>query len=49
MNNIGKGMILILMILYIVSPIDAAPGPIDDLLVFIIGMAAQKRTRKIEE
>ena len=42
MNNIMKGMILVLMVLYIVSPIDACPGPIDDLVVLFIGLAAQK-------
>ncbi len=43
MSDVGKGMMLVLMILYIVSPIDACPGPIDDLIVLLIGMAAQKR------
>ena len=48
MNDIIKGMILVLMILYVVSPIDACPGPIDDLLVMIIGVAAQKGLDAIE-
>lgn len=43
MNNVVKGMILVLMILYIISPLDACPGPIDDLLVLIIGLASRKR------
>ena len=43
MNGVMKGMILVLMILYVVSPIDACPGPIDDLIVLFIGLAAQKR------
>ena len=38
-----KGMLLLLIILYFVSPIDACPGPIDDLIVFFIGQAARKR------
>ena len=42
MNGVMKGMILVLMVLYIVSPIDACPGPIDDLVVLFIGLAAQK-------
>ena len=33
MSGIMKGMLLILMVLYIVSPIDACPGPIDDIIV----------------
>lgn len=42
MNDIGKGMLIILVILYIVSPIDFAPGPIDDIIVLLIGVAAAK-------
>lgn len=42
MNEAMKGMILVLMILYILSPIDACPGLLDDLLVLLIGMAARK-------
>ena len=49
MSDIGKGMILVLMILYIVSPIDACPGPIDDLIVLIIGLAARKGMNAIED
>lgn len=42
MNGTTKGMILVLMILYILSPIDLCPGPIDDLIVLMAGIAAQK-------
>lgn len=49
MGDVVKGMILVLMILYIVSPIDACPGPIDDLIVLFIGMAARKKVAKIED
>ena len=41
--------ILVLMILYIVSPIDACPGPIDDIIVLLIGLAASKGTSMIEK
>ena len=49
MSDVGKGMILVLMILYIVSPIDACPGPIDDLIVLFIGIAARKGMNAIED
>ena len=49
MSDFGKGMILVLMILYIVSPIDACSGPIDDLIVLIIGLAARKVMNVIED
>ena len=42
MNDVGKGMLIILVILYIVSPFDFAPGPIDDIIVLLIGIAAAK-------
>lgn len=32
-----------LLILYIISPIDAVPGPIDDIIVILIGLAARKK------
>lgn len=48
MSDVAKGMMLVLMILYIVSPIDACPGPIDDLLVLFIGLVARKKVAKIE-
>lgn len=48
MNDVVKGMILVLMILYIVSPVDACPGPIDDLIVLLIGLASTKGQELIE-
>ena len=48
MNGVMKGMIIVLMIMYIVSPIDACPGPVDDLIVLLIGLAATKGTDEIE-
>lgn len=39
MNKAIKAVIIILIILYIVSPIDALPGPIDDIIVALIGLA----------
>jgi len=44
MNGVVKGMLIALIIVYIVSPIDIMPGcPIDDLIVLLLGLAAQKR------
>lgn len=39
MGDIGKGMLIILIILYILSPIDLAPGPVDDAIVLLLGLA----------
>ena len=43
MNNVMKGIIIMAVIIYIVSPIDIAPGPIDDILVLLMGIAASKK------
>ena len=42
MNDFAKGMFIVLVLLYVVAP-DACPGPIDDLIVAIIGFAASKK------
>lgn len=49
MNDVAKGMMIILMILYVLSPIDACPGPIDDLIVILIGIAATKGRDALED
>ena len=49
MNGVMKGMILVLRFLYIVSPIDACPGPIDDIIVLLIGLAATKGREALED
>ena len=49
MSGIMKGMLLILMVLYIVSPLDACPGPIDDIIVLLIGIAVTKDSALREE
>lgn len=49
MGDAMKGMILVLMILYILSPIDACPGSIDDVIVLLVGIAARKGVAEIED
>ena len=39
-NKTIKVLIFIVMMIYIVSP-DFFPGPIDDIIVLLLGMAAQ--------
>lgn len=41
-SNIVKGMLIVIVILYIISPVDLMPGPIDDAIALILGIAAQK-------
>ena len=35
MNCVLKGMLLVLLIIYIISPVDLCPGPVDDLILFL--------------
>ena len=46
MNGVAKVVLLTLMLLYIASPVDLCPGPVDDLIVLMIGIAAQNRIGK---
>ena len=49
MNGVVKGMLIVLIILYVISPVDACPGPIDDIIVVLIGLAATKNREAIED
>ncbi len=49
MESVMKGMLLVLIILYVVSPIDAMPGPIDDIIVIFAGLAARKHIGTAED
>ena len=43
MNDVVKGMLIILILLYIISPVDATPGPVDDIIVLLLGASASKK------
>jgi len=45
MNKITKILALVIMMIYVVSPFDACPGPIDDLIVILLSMASQRMMR----
>lgn len=43
MDSKFKILVLVALILYVVSPIDAVPGPIDDIILCIIyAMSSRK-------
>lgn len=48
MNNIVKGIIILAVILYIISPLDAMPGPVDDIIVALMGIGATKGASSID-
>ena len=35
MNGVLKGMLLVLLIIYVVSPLDLCPGPVDDIIMLL--------------
>ena len=41
-NKFMKPLILVVVILYVISPVDIAPGPLDDLIVVALGLASTK-------
>lgn len=43
MNDVMKGMLLILAILYILSPVDLMPGPVDDLIILLMVIGSRRR------
>lgn len=43
MNDVMKGMLIVLVIIYVISPVDFVPGPVDDLIVILLGIAGQKK------
>lgn len=49
MNGVMKGMFLVFVVLYILSPADLAPGPIDDLLMLAMGIGTFKNFSRLED
>jgi len=43
MKDVMKGMVLMSVLMYWLSPVDAAPGPIDDIIVLLLGLASRKQ------
>lgn len=48
MNKLIKLGLLIAVGAYVISPSDALPGPIDDLIIMVLGLAANKKLNKME-
>ncbi len=43
MSDLMKGLIVMAVIIYIISPVDLVPGPIDDIIVCLMALASRKR------
>ena len=48
MEKITKWLIISVLALYVISPVDLAPGPVDDAIAILIYMIAARRKRAIE-
>lgn len=48
MNGVLKGILVALIIVYIVSPVDFCPGPIDDIILLLFSVCGGRVARKIE-
>ena len=42
-NNFLKGILFALLVVYVISPLDLAPGPVDDLLLILLSAAANTK------
>jgi uncharacterized membrane protein YkvA (DUF1232 family) len=47
LENTLKTALLILVVLYVISPVDLVPGPIDDLIVSVLYLAANSGINRI--
>ena len=44
-----KILVLIGLIIYVISPIDAVPGPIDDVILCVVYMLANRGSRSVQK
>lgn len=50
MDNAGwRRLLIIICVLYVVSPIDAVPGPVDDFIAVIVTALMNKRIAARDE
>lgn len=48
MNKLTKYLLLAAITLYVISPLDAAPGPVDDAIVIALGLLANSKLHIFE-
>lgn len=46
MNGFTKFVIVMVVVIYVVSPIDLLPGPIDDVIVMLLSAVAMSKDSK---
>ncbi len=47
MNSFWKGFIVALLVVYVISPVDFLPGPVDDVLLLFLMYVASRRKNYI--
>ena len=48
-NKIIKWLVLAILVVYVVSPADLLPGPVDDVIAILLDLAANKRDLRISK
>ena len=48
MEKLTKWLIITALALYVISPVDLAPGPVDDAIAILIYMIAARRKHAID-
>lgn len=48
MNGFTKVILIIFLVVYIVSPVDLLPGPVDDIIITLLSVAMTKKS-SVEE
>ena len=46
-NKILKWLVFAILVIYVVSPADLLPGPVDDVIAILLYLAANKRDLRI--
>lgn len=44
MNGVMKGMLLVLLLIYVISPVDLCPGPVDDIILLLCAVGGRAIT-----
>ena len=48
MEKLTKWLIISVLALYVISPVDLAPGPVDDAIAILMYTIASRRKRAVE-
>ena len=47
MNDFVRILLCVVIIVYVLSPIDCIPGPLDDILVILLGYVANRKVENV--